>query len=455
MLNEKATVFTCLNAILAVMSLVSLHNFWHVCRNIRFFDRYKVTKNREKFSRFFIVVPLMHEVETVETLLETLTSFDYPKESFQIIIATTVRERDTKGVNATYQKATEVAKALNQSKQLAHIRVTESDQTHGYVATQINHALSTVGSEIKPDDFVVVYNADSLPGKHTLQAANEILHRYGKKVLVMQQSSLFTKNIPAMRSVRSYGAIANALHQSLWTLKHEVSMTRKQSLRIARQTGTEGFLKRLFATKFTVCVGHGLFVRKSYYTSNPLNEDAAIEDTHYGLYQSLNKVGVYTVPVLENSESPSTFARVTAQKRTWFKLVFDLSKLLHTKGRSLFAAKKSRAEFISILFQVSFVYIVWLLHSVFLIGTLVLALIGGQWTTILFWIVVYTLYWVLPAVYLAVHHRRLVGSNSLTVTDALLASTLGAPAILTHSLGPWLAIYDRLRGNTKRKKNLR
>lgn len=441
--------------VFGLMFILSVRNLFNVRRNVNYFlGNIKNSSSKNK-TNFFIVIPLMHESETVDELASDLLSLNYPADQYWIIFVTTIRERDKNNENKTFEAAKRIAKKHSKIKDSANLIVLECTKTSGFVATQINFAIESIKKNIKPDDFILIYNADSAPGKDTLLAADNLIEHYGKRANVMQQSSLFTRNIEVMLRRKSYGAAANAIHQSLWTLKHEVTMTRRQSLLSRRQLGGANWLIRMLTARFTVCVGHGIFVRKRYYDKHPLNEDATIEDTQYGLYQSLQRTPVFPVPILENSESPSTFLRVTAQKRGWFKMIFDLTKLLITTGKRVFRSKKARAEFVSIVLQVATIYAIWFMHSIFMVGTFLAAVGLRRIELVIAWVVFYAIYWLVPALYLASVHGKLVPSGRLKSVDAIRAWTYGAPAILTHSLGPWLAIYDRLRGSNHRKKTLR
>lgn len=454
MFTDVQSLSRIITVVLLVMLAVSVKNLLSVHKNIRYFLK-KRSFDGNQTTRFFIFVPLMNEEKAVSGLVDSLTSMSYPADKTTIVLVTTVRERDPNGNNPTHEAAKKAANLHNNQKTGATVIAVESTKTNGYVATQINFAIEQLGAQIKPDDFLVTYNADSSPAVNTLLAADKIVQEHGSKVNVMQQSSLFTKNVSAMLEKRNFSAAASAIHQSLWTLKHEVSMMRRQSKLSELWFKNMGAFKRFCLTKFTVCVGHGLFVRKSYYDTHPLNEDASIEDTHYGLYQSLRRVGVYPIPLLENSESPSTFRRVTAQKRGWFRLVFDLSGLLFSNGQGKFKRGQGRAEFLSILLQVSLVYVVWFMHSIFIVGTLVIAAVSQQASLVGLWLATYAAYWLLPALLLAYYHDRLVVTGRLNASAVLAAWTIGAPGILTHSLGPWLSISDRLRGLNTRTKTER
>lgn len=442
---------------LSLMIIISLRNSLAVWRNIRYFLAYTTpTPPRDNDpTMFYIIVPLMHEVSAVDSLVDSLVSLRYPAKRMVIILATTSKERDARGNNPTHAAAQRVIARYRKKKIAPRIVAIECTKPTGYVATQIKFAVDTFGAEIRDDDFLLVYNADSSPGRTTLLAADSLLQHYRKQVDVMQQSSLFTKNISNIIANKSFGAAANAIHQSLWTLKHEVTMTRRQSSLSRQSIRGANLFRRLWLARFTVCVGHGLFIRKSYYDKHPLNEDASIEDTQYGLYQSLNRTGVYTIPILENSESPSTLSRVIAQKRTWFNLVFDLTRLFVTKGKQVFRKKEQRTEFVSILLQVATIYSVWFTHSLFLIGTIILIIMSSNTIIVTLAVTFHILYWPVPALLLAAYHHRLVSTGRLRIVDAMSAWVLGAPAILSHSLGPWLAVVDRVRGANSRKKTER
>lgn len=444
-----------LTILLLLMVSISSRNLLYVMWNVRFFlkkRRYQLTSSP---ARFIIIVPLMDEAVTVNKLIRSINRLQYPRDKVEIVFATTVRERNHTGKNPTHETILRYIKTkAKKHPQDFNLRVVESPSKTGYVATQNNFAIASLKDEIKKDDFIVFYNADSLPNKNTLLAANAIIDEQGTEANVLQQSSLFTKNLRAILKQRQYSAAANGIHQSLWTLKHEVAMTRRQSHLSIKISHEISALKRFLLTRFTVCVGHGLFVRKSYYDLHPLNEDTNIEDTQYGLYQSLEKTPVFTIPVLENSETPSTFKKVIVQKRGWFKLVFDLARLLTQRSSATFTKKQGRAEFVSIVIQILGIYAAWFTHSIFIVGTLIWAILSGKVVLILLWAIFYTMYWLAPAVVLVVTHKKLV-NEKLPVHNVMAAWILGFKGIMTHSLGPWLAIYDKSLGNTARIKTER
>lgn len=494
-----------------LIALRGVQNSGHFLRNVSLFrTAHSQLSNLTPSRHFFLIIPALREQAILKDTMDYFANFDFDKRYYTIIIATTRKEAydhaqnrarlpelaenlshntplgkvlvayagvfdrvTLSDIHTTYvgkakntillylqsrhdnytstgQLAHKIANTLNrQAHDTNFVKVIEYPYEHGHMVHQINYVVSVLQAQLKPQDYIGIYNADSRPARNTLRVAeNNVQSRvkHGESTpAVMQQSSLFTLNL--LENTQRYNAAwrANAFHQSMWTMKHDVTMRRLQSSHVLKLQNKPSFWQQIIHTRFAVCTGHGLYINAAHYNALPLPQDSVVEDAAYGMLQCLSHVPITQLYTLENSETPTSLRSVINQKRVWFKLVFDLFKIQHNAYRNRQQTGSSVTEILVLNARILPIYFLWFFHSIFTIVPLALALWLHSPALLGLWILAMVLYWLIPAAILDSQLPVLVGQPSIGLLRVLRIFVLGMPGILSHSIGPWLSIYDVIR----------
>ncbi|MEY9854230.1 hypothetical protein ABH923_003908 [Leifsonia sp. EB41] len=185
------------------------------------------------------------------------------------------------------------------------------------MASAFNFGIRTIAAEAagaEPRVYVVAYNADSTASPDSVCALGDaILANDFPQVLQLNHSSL--RNAEQMRGASGWYALGAAYYQTRWALGFEFDLHRRNSA-----PARSGPLGHSYHLK-----GHGLVLRLDRALSlDGLSTHTPCEDLELGFRLSLHDVPVVPVPVLEDTESPSTAVAVTAQKRYWFSGMADV-----------------------------------------------------------------------------------------------------------------------------------
>lgn len=200
----------------------------------------------------------------------------------------------------------------NEKVRCKHVRRIHYPYVDGLMSHQLNYAskelLKTHNTE---STYVLIYNADSV-------VENRVLDKFFEKIssgeTVLMQSSLFLENYFSFSS-NLRGSILKciALAQSRWTLIHEMS-------RINRQY--KGGIRSIYESAHVV--GHGTCIRLDVlFDVGGFPEIFTNEDLPLGYFLSLAGKKICLIPILENSESPTTIKSVITQYTTWFYGAMD------------------------------------------------------------------------------------------------------------------------------------
>jgi cellulose synthase/poly-beta-1,6-N-acetylglucosamine synthase-like glycosyltransferase len=488
------------------IALRGVQNLSHFVKNVRLFIDARSDEEKHIAARrhYYMVIPALREQAVISDTLRYFAKLKLDTKAFSVIVATTRRE--TYEHESNFQRLASVAKDLHNSIPLYRflnkyagvfdrltltklweelhskpakstlgyieklhasyeltgqlvqaladeingkmgrsdfIQLIEYPHTEGLVAHQINFAINSLTNR-SSHDYIGIYNADSRPPLDTLIQAEEIIQvRSSAHTPVIQQSSLFTLNVN--NDDTSYSGKANAIHQSLWTLKHEITMLRLQSKHAPYLDDHPSILQQLWHTRFTVCVCHGLFINSDYYDKLPLPENSVIEDTSYGLLQCLNHTPVVPLYALENSESPTSLTAGISQKRTWFRLVFDLWDINISALKRETSTESTSLEILVLMARITPIYIFWFFHTLVVVFPLLVVIYLHNPWLFCTWLLTLFIYWLVPALILDANLPNLVGQKKLGSIKIVKIFILGMPGILTHSVGPWLSVYDGIR----------
>ena len=376
-----------------------------------------------------------------------IISKDYQHKNYHVVLKKV--ENAYEQLPTTFELATKEAKLINSQSKQKIVTVINYPHKKGVMSHQINYVIKKLmENKQNVNSVFAIYNADSRPNQNTLKYVTCTLKEFEKKTGVkpniVQQSSLFTLNYNNHATTfTDYVLKAASLFQTKWTLVHELTRFRSQSISVTKPNNN--FISKLLNTKISHCVGHGLFVRLGLLANERLPTETINDDLPFGYYQCCKGEPILPLPILENSESPETIKSLMNQKRFWFT---PYLQYLSRRNRVLQLKKyRSRLEVEILTAQAEFAGFIWLIQSFVLFSPLVIGLYLHNFLMIFMWMIGMILYWFIPVGLIYTNLKKLenIAGRSVSKTnllDYIFTSFSGLYILLTHSVGPVLCVRD-------------
>lgn len=382
--------------------------------------------NRKPSTRFIICIPVLDEQDTIVRTIKNFLDQKYPKELIDIYIVTTEKEEKQNAKLSTREVVEEYRASLSNQDQ-RRLHVLHYPHVNGLMSHQINYLAHHLRQELNDDVYFTIYNADSNITDNVFIKVDSIIENALNKPTLLQQSAIYQYD--GKGSFVGRIAEGAGLHQSLWTLTHEIPRLLRQSTGIGVLGNSVDMSKILLNSRIAHCVGHGLFVKGSYYVKHPFSEDVLNEDLPYGLMACALREPIYSIPSLELALTPSKLANVYKQKSVWFNPFFEF----HTYGKTLEARGfyESRRELWFLVFQAYIPLVIWLLHSFVVVSGLIFSVLAG-WLYVFIWFIAFSLYWFIPAIYVTRKRIEIANGGS----NSYISILAGSVYVMSHSIGP-------------------
>lgn len=388
--------------------------------------------NQKAITKFIVCIPVLNEQDTIVHTVKNFFDQKYPKNLIDIYIVTTEKEERVKGELSTGDIVRAYRDSLDgQDKRRLHI--VHYPHKNGVMSHQINYLAEQLRQKMNDNAYFSIYNADSNIKKDVFMKVDAIIQKVAtNKPTLLQQSAVYQYEGGGGFAGRI--AEGAGLHQSLWTLTHEIPRLLRQSKRVSKLGASNDLFKILLNSRIAHCVGHGLFVRGSYYIDHPLSEDVLNEDLPYGLMACSLREPIYSIPSLELASTPSKLENVYKQKSVWFNPFFEFlgyGTTLEARG-----SYKSKRELWFLVFQAYVPLTIWLLHGFIILGGLVFSILAG-WLYLIIWFSGFSAYWFIPALYVT-RKRKWIANGGNNTYISILA---GSMYVMSHSIGPILAVF--------------
>jgi len=130
---------------------------------------------------------------------------------------------------------------------------------------------------------------------------------------VIQQSSLFLKNINDILKNRAFLAAGDAIFQSRWTLVREMP-------RYLIGSGRLRFVPTLLSKNwYAHCVGHGLLIQAAVLdrVGGFPTPSVGLEDSALGFNLRSRGIQVTPISILENGDAAESLTSLIRQKASW------------------------------------------------------------------------------------------------------------------------------------------
>ena len=412
----------------------SVFNLVFIIQSLRWLGSVNFKKGyKEKELKTYIIIPVLREqkkiIPTLEYFLEYFTG------SFQKIFIVSSEKEFEK--NFSGKPTQEIVKSFIEDKKLGnYIELINYPKTVGYTPHQLNYALS----EIKNDEsFVAIYNADSRPHKKTFEIFNYLVQK-NVRAEVFQQSSIFVKNLGDIekRNNKINGIFlkVNALLQSRWTFAHEIP-------RILRQSNNNFFSRFINAH----VVSHGLFIKtKLIKDFGGFPQDNITEDLFLGYLLKIRRKSIYSIPLLEIADSPTTIKSAWHQKYVWFWGPMKYFSYF-TYAKELLKENFNFLLAFSISIQGIFSALAWLLSGPIVFICLVSPLISkniflvffSYFSVLLYGPIQYLICFSQIRKYSKDFNKKCLGK--ITIGELLIMVVISIPVILFHSIPPYKSVF--------------
>ncbi len=426
-----AAIFSLFLSIL--IFLRSIQNLINLGRSLNWLSLKPQYPKINKFSRFIVCIPVLDEQKVIQSTLKKFFNQDYPLSKYSLYVVTTNKESHEKNKKSTAEVVEEYRKSLSPEKavQLSIVNYPKKD---GRMSHQINYLAKKLRKDLaQKNTYFVIYNADSNILPNTFSGVNEQIKSSNQRTTrmpkLLQQSAFYQISNKSL-----YGAEGAGLHQTLWTLMHEIPKLRRQSSGFEKLGDSKNILSMLLHSRITHCVGHGLYIYGSYYLKHPFSDSVLNEDLPYGLQACSIREPILPIQSLELASTPNRLSAVYKQKSVWFNPFFEFLSF----GKELEHKRmyKSKFELKYLIMQAYAPLFIWLIHSFVLLGGLITGIIAG-WLYTIVWFGTVLLYWFIPALIITIYRKRLDNGGA----NSLLAIISGVPYVLTHSIGPlWSVI---------------
>ncbi|MDB5179904.1 MAG: hypothetical protein JWN12_536 [Candidatus Saccharibacteria bacterium] len=413
----------------------SLRNLFYLLKNILWITHSaQLALEATPKTTFIVCIPAYKEQSKILQTIEYFLSLDYPSSKLKLIIATTQKEKVS--ATSTQHMVEEYIKSLSSNAQ-KRVRIVHYPRIDGLMAHQINFAAESIKDELNSAYFVV-YNADSRPDPKTFKFVSSTIESYRQKhgfyLPILQQSAVFSSDRVIGQSKVSYLlGMGAAMHQTLWTLTQEITRFQAQSSHVPKLKQKSNILNTILHARYSHSVGHGLFVQGSHFLSHRLPENVLNEDMPYGLLQSSLRNAISPIPLFEVASSPSKVTNVYKQKSVWFNPFFEYNFSLQNILKNKQYTSRFEAYFITAQAYASL--LIWLLHSIVWIGSLILSVILGPQFFVA-WLFGLILYWFIPAGITT----RFIKRQLIPIDIEPAGILTGTAYVLTHSVGPFIAV---------------
>lgn len=414
----------------ALILVRSLQNGMNLRKSIKWLMQ-TLPVNQKPSTKYIICIPVLNEQDTIVRTIKGFLNQKYPKNLIDIYVVTTEKEERLMTKLSTGDVVRGYRDSLDdEDRQRLHIL--HYPYKNGLMSHQINYLAHHLSHGMSDDMYFSIYNADSNINDDVFMKVDAIIESAINKPTLLQQSAIYQYD--GKSSFMGRIAEGAGLHQSLWTLTHEVPRLLRQSAGVSVLGDAVDMPKILFNSRVAHCVGHGLFVRGVYYVKHPFSEDVLNEDLPYGLMACALREPIYSVPSLELASTPSKLANVYKQKSVWFNPFFEFvgyGKMLESRGYY-----RSKRELWFLVFQAYVPLFIWLFHSFVVVAGLIFSALAG-WLYLCFWFSVFSAYWFIPALYMTNKRKDMTNGGNNTYIS-IFAGSLYA---MSHSIGPIWSIF--------------
>ncbi len=306
--------------LITIATIRSIHNIIKIINSVEWLIRKEKSKPQNfdfVTNKFIVCIPALDEQIMVKKTLNYFIKQKYPKNMLEIYVVTTSKEKEVANKKSTNEIVKEYIKKLKKNN--FKVELMNYPRKDGIMADQINFLAENLKTILsKPNTYFAIYNGDSKISPNNFLSINKeinLIKNSHREPKILQQSSFYQHNKTKNKNFLELMAEGAGLHQTLWTLSHEIPKIKKQCRNIEK-VKKHNLLSVLRHSKYTHCVGHGLFIKGNYYLKNYLDNSVLNEDVPYGLSACFKKTPIYPLPIIELALTPAKIVNTYRQKAT-------------------------------------------------------------------------------------------------------------------------------------------
>jgi hypothetical protein len=262
--------------------------------------------NRENPVHIIVLVPLLRESTSLPGLFESLRQMNYPAARWLFVPITTEREIAELKHASSHPTERALGKCIADCPPACEVRTIRFPGRTGNKADQMNYALRVLAADgaIAADraTYIGVYDADSRPPPQTLRQV------------------ALCANAGAPAAIQQYSVYRSGAYASTILRVEAVLHTARSSAEMARQRRVNANLDAPVPVKdvFTLCIGHGLFLRSDWLVRAGFPARGSVEDLPLGHGLSLAREEIAALESFDNAEVPASVPALVEQMGRWF-----------------------------------------------------------------------------------------------------------------------------------------
>ncbi len=308
-----------------------------------FFDDITVIKNKKEFRyskkkekpTIYLLIALFNESKGIENTLHWFSKF--LSSNVKLVFVTTEKEKRVFGENKTLLKLTSLLSLPDYSS--LHITVINYPFLKGNKGAQLNYAIRQM-DRLMPDDYILVYDADSRPDLKTIDELSQIIQT--KQPNVIQQSSLYLRNY----GISSPYMKVEALFESI------------RAMGLERRNYLLKKANKYIISPFCYCVGHGMCFKTSFLKQIGLFPEPN-EDVPIGIKVALLGESIEPMVTKDYCNVTNNVKMLFFQSGNWIKAPFVCIKTFFSFQRyGIISVTKKVSLFCSIIFD----FLSWVMH---------------------------------------------------------------------------------------------
>lgn len=410
-----------------------------------------ITTEKEKYDEGYNLKDLKNKlnklvlIENVNTFIENLIGiFTYSEASHLFLKILNLDKKSKESIiietflnrESTQTILLKLANSLSKKKQ-KNVKIIHYPKIDGNMAHQLNYALQKL-TEIKKQkskkSFTLVYNADSVVSKNLIPVLNSFLNLHSEAKVVLQ-SALYLHNYHTFDGFWKQKFLQDiALLQTRWTLAHEIPRI------LIQQTQFGNLLEGGHVVGHGLCIQTDVLLKIGGFPENFTNEDLPL-----GYLLRLQNYKVYSLPLLENADSPTTIKNVFRQYTTWFYGIFNYPLYIQ-HALSL----KEVSKFKAIVWGLKYMIrgLLWFGLSLSWLYLFLYPLVTLNFINFGLAILIYCFYAPLSFLYIVMRINSdsslYFGEKKQKMSIDFINIIMTMPVYLTHSYPTWVAIYKTI-----------
>lgn len=288
-------LFSIIAVLLIAHGIYQLSKYIIIIKEIKKWKSHK--SNTVKKHHFIVFIPVLHEENNVERILNELSLQNYPESAYEVVLVTTQKEF----LNNTRPNTIDILKEIQEEKKYPklNLNIIHYPRKNGFKADQLDFAYNQLVNEkslqVITESYLILFDADATLDTNTINRYNSAIE---DNIELYQQPLLWFKNIDKINSpiMQSF-----AFLQTFFSISYEIPM----------------ITNRFFPWRLKYLMGNGICIKGKFIDRIGGFPDI-IEDVRIGRLSSFLGAETKLVPGFCNIETAKNFSTYFKQASVWF-----------------------------------------------------------------------------------------------------------------------------------------